>query len=169
MTIHYSRTRVLHPRQGFEDIIEVVREENLLDSGIKLIYLLAGRADVHLSPFEVSRGLDKLLDGLAKINPRIMCVLGAILKLPSDTSDTQRRIDDINAKLAKTALRNQHWLFFDPNLSISLAGIPQKRFFDKYGKVNRAGCRFVAQALVASSKGARMLQNYSSLPPINLV
>lgn len=169
MTIHYSRTRILHARQGFEDVLEVVREDKLLDSGIKLVYLLAGRADAHLSPSVVQMSLEKLLDGLVKINPKVMLVLGGILKVPSDTLETQKNVGDINVRLAHLASKDPHYLYFDPNLSVCLAGMPQKRFFDKMQRVNRAGCRFIAQALVGASKGAQMLQNYNSLPPFPTV
>lgn len=167
MVIHYSRTRILHPRQGLEDILEVLREEKLLDEDIKLIYLLAGRADSHLNPLAVGRSLEKLLDGISKINPRVMCVLGGVLMLPSDGEETRHNMAEINLRFAKTAVKDQHWLFFNPNLSVSLAGNPQRRFFDREGKLNKTGCRFVAQALVAASKAARMLQNFASLPPIS--
>lgn len=165
MIIHYSKMRVLHPRQGMEDILEVVREEKLLAGNIKLIYLLAGRADAHLGSGTVIQGMEKLLDGLIKINPKIMCVLGGIIMSPSDSPELMRNIGDINVRISKVASRDQHWQFFDPNLCIALAGVPQKRFYDKEEKINKAGCRFIAQALVAASKNARMLQNYGSLPP----
>lgn len=42
MVIHYLKTRVVHPRQGLDDILEIVKEENLITSSIKLIYLLVG-------------------------------------------------------------------------------------------------------------------------------
>lgn len=88
MVIHYSRTRIIHPRQGLEDILEILREENLLDGDIKLIYFLAGRADAIQNPLAVGRSLEKLLDGVSKISPRVMCVLGGILILPSDNEET---------------------------------------------------------------------------------
>lgn len=165
LIIHYSKTRVLHPRQGIDDILEVVREENLLDNGIKLVYLLAGRPDKSLPPVNFGHNVEKLLDGMAKIIPRIMVVLGAVIINPGDDWETKCNIVDLNSKLARIAEGDHHWLFFNANTSISVAGDPQKRFFDKLGRVNKAGCRFIAQGLVGSSKAARMLQNFSSLPP----
>lgn len=164
LTIHYSRTRVIHARQGFDDILEVVREENLLANGIKLIYLLIGRADCFAHPGSVIRSAEKLLDGLTRINPRIMIVIGGIISDPADSTNVRTNAVDINQKLAKLAENDHHWVFFNPNISISVAGEPQKRFFDKEGKVNKAGCRFIAQALVATSRSARMLQNYDLIP-----
>lgn len=131
MVIHYSRMRFLHPRQGLEDILEVLREEKLLDEDIKLIYLLAGRADVHLDPLAVGCSLEKLLDGIAKMNPRVMCVIGGIMMLPTDNEKARVNLLQINQRLEKTAAKDQHWLYFNPNLTVSLAGDPQKRFFDK--------------------------------------
>lgn len=165
LIIHYSKIRVLHPQQGFEDILEVVREEKLLGEGIKLIYLLAGRADILHAPSGVTRNVEKLLHGLARIEPRIMVVIGAILIVPSDSKLIRESIHEINHSLARIAETDHHWVFFNPNISVSIAGEPQKRFFDREDKVNKAGCRFIAQGLVASSKAARMLQNFSYLPP----
>lgn len=168
LIIHYSRTRVLHPRQGVEDVLEVIREENLLADGIKLVYLLAGRPDISLSPGTFGRNVEKLLDGMARIVPRIMIVIGAVLVDPSDGSQMLDNIREMNARLSRIAEGDHHWLYFNTNLSISVAGQPQKRFFDKLGKVNKNGCRFIAQGLVASSKAVRMLQNFTSLPPKNV-
>lgn len=165
MIIHYSRTRVLHPRQGFDDLPEIIREENILDEFIKLVYLLMGRADILSLPGVTMASVKKSLDALSKQQPRVMVVLGAILVDPLDPINVRNQIQDFNQKLASLAQQDHHWLFFDPNISISVAGEPQKRFFDKDRKINKAGCRFIAQGLVATSKAARMLQNYSILPP----
>lgn len=143
----------------------MIREESLLSGGIKLVYLLAGRPDISMSPVVFGRNIEKLLDGMARIAPRIMIVLGAVLMDPADSAQVRSNILEINAKLAKLAERDHHWLYFNANISISIAGIPQKRFFDKLGRVNKAGCRFIAQGLVASSKAGRMLQNFAVLPP----
>lgn len=164
MVIHYSRTRRIHPRQGFEDILEIVREEKLLDEGIKLIYLLVGRADVYQSSGSVIISVEKLLEGFSRIQPRVLTVVGAVLSVPSDTHDVRANIREINLSLASLAEKDHHWLYFNTNLSVSVAGEVQKRFFDREMKVNKAGCRFIAQGLVASSKAARMLQNYHVLP-----
>lgn len=145
--------------------MEVIREEKLLDDGIKLVYLLAGRPDVSASPAAFGKGIEKLLEGMARISPRVMIVLGAVLMDPYDSSEIKANITDINIRLAKLAEKDHHWLYFNANVSISIAGNPQKRFFDKQGRVNKAGCRFIAQGLVASSKAGRMLQNFSVLPP----
>lgn len=165
MIIHYSRTRIIHSRQGFEDILEIVNEEKLLDNGIKMVYLLAGRADVSQPPGSVVRAVEKLLDGLAKIQPRILIVIGAILGGPADSMYIRNNLEEINVRLADLANRDHHWLFFNPNLSISVAGEVQKRFFDKEERVNKPGCRFIAQGLVSTSKAARLLQKYHVLPP----
>lgn len=77
MIIHYSRTRVLHPRQGFEDLPEIIREEQILDEFIKLIYLLMGRADVLSLPGSAISSVKKCLDALSRKQPRVMVVLGA--------------------------------------------------------------------------------------------
>lgn len=164
LMIHYSRTRVLHARQGFEDILEVVREEQLMANGIKLIYMLVGRADCSSPPGSVIRNVEKLLDGLTRINPRIMIVIGGVVMDPADSTNAKASVMEINQRLAKLAENDHHWIFFNPNISISVAGEPQKRFFDKERRVNKAGCRFIAQALVATSKSARMLQNYDLIP-----
>lgn len=165
MIIHYSKTRILHPRQGIEDILEVIREENLLNDGIKLVYLLAGRPDMSVSAVEFGHRVEKLLDGMAKIAPRIMVVIGAVLIEPSDSWETKVNIAEINSKLARIAECDHHWLYFNTNVSISVGGDPQRKFFEKSGKINKTGCRFIAQGLVSSSKAARMLQNFASLPP----
>lgn len=165
MVIHYSRTRRIHPRQGFDDILEIVHEESLLDDHIKLIYLLVGRADAGSSPGSVVLSVEKLLEGFSRAQPRVLTVIGAVLVAPSDSINIRTNIGDINAQLARLADKDHHWLFFDPNVSISVAGEVQKRFFDKEGRVNKAGCRFVAQGLVATSKAAHMLQKYHILPP----
>lgn len=165
LTIHYSRTRVLHPRQGIEDVLEVIKEEKLLNDGIKLVYLLAGRPDASVSPMTFSHNMEKLLDGMSKLVPRLMVVIGGVLMDPLDGRDIKTNITEINSKLAVLADSDHHWLYFNSNASISIGGESQKRFFDKMGKVNKAGCRFIAQGLVASSKAARMLQNFTYLPP----
>lgn len=165
MTIHYSSTRIVHPRQGFEDILEIVREEQLISHSTKLVYLLVGQADVLTSSGSVIRSVEKLLDGLAKIQPRIMIVIGAILLDPSDTIAARANILEINQKLGRLAEQDHHWSFFNPNVCITVAGEPQKHFFDRENRINKAGCRLVAQALVATSKSARMLQKFSLLPP----
>lgn len=166
MTIHYSRTRVLHPRQGLEDVMEVVREENLLSQNIKLVYCLVGRADVLLAPAAFARLFDKLLLALARINPRIMCVIGGIVACPGDSNEIRNNVVEINQSLARLAERDHHWLFFNPNICLSFGGEPQRKFFDGKAQLVRSGCRAVAQALVAASKSARMLQNFGVLPPI---
>lgn len=165
MIIHYSNTRVLHPRQGFEDVLEVVREENWITDSTKMIYLLIGRADIQSAPGSILRAVEVLLNGLARIQPKIMVVLGAIIVCPSDTREMCENIFEVNRRLAKVADFDHHWLFFDSNASISLAGNPQKRFFDKDARINKAGCLFIAQGLVATSKAARMLQKFNELPP----
>lgn len=165
MIIHYSKTRVLHPGQGFDDILEVIRVDNLLLEGTKLVYLLAGHASILQVPGSVVNHLEKLLEGMYKLNPKIMCVLGAIVILPDDGPEIRTAVHDINFRIARLAEKDLHWSFFDTNQSVSLAGQPQKHFFDKEGKVNKAGCRFIAQGLVATSRAARMLQNYAILPP----
>lgn len=165
LLIHYSRTRVLHPRQGIEDILEVIREESLLEGGIKLVYLLAGRPDISVSPMTFGHNVQKLLDGMAKVAPRIMVVIGGVLMDPTDSPGTKANIAEINSGLSLLAETDHHWLYFNTNASISVAGEPQKRFYDKVGKINKAGCRFIAQGLVANSKSAQMLQNFSYLPP----
>lgn len=165
MVIHYSRSRVIHPRQSFEDMLELVREERLVSESIKMIYLLVGRADILSSSGSVIRSLEKLLEGFARIQPRIMVVVGAILVLPSDTMKERANIIEINQRIQGLTDGDHHWSFFNPNVCIAIAGEPQKRFFDRDRKLNKAGCRFVAQALVATSKSARMLQNFELLPP----
>lgn len=165
MIIHYSRSRVLHARQGFDDVPEIIREENLLERGIKLIYLLIGRADGGLPAGSVLRSVEKLLDFLFKKQPRVMTVIGGIVLDPMDGPDIRSNMLEINQKLASLAQNDHHWLFFNPNASISVAGETQRQFFDRDRKVNKAGCRFIAQGLVATSKAARMLQNYNILPP----
>lgn len=164
MVIHYSRTRVIHPRQGFDDVLEIIREEKLLDQGIKLIYLLVGRADVYQPPGLVIHSMEKLLGGFSRIQPRVLTVLGGILNTPADEFSISENIKEINRRLAELAGRDHHWLYFDPNVSVSVAGQVQKRFFDKEGRLNKPGCRFMAQGLVATSKAARLLQNYYNLP-----
>lgn len=84
MIIHYSKTRVLHPRQGLEDLFEVIMEENLLGDTTKLIYLLIGWADISLNPGVVARNVETLLENVAKLQPRIMTVIGAIVINPLD-------------------------------------------------------------------------------------
>lgn len=165
MVIHYSRTRIVHPRQGFEDILEILREENLISQGIKVVYLLVGRADLLSPPLQVIKNMERLLGGMANLQPKIMVVVGALIVLPSDSLKERANILEINQKIAKMVERDHHWVFFNPNISVSIAGEPQKRFFDRENRINRAGCRFVAQALVATSKSARMLQNFDLLPP----
>lgn len=165
MVIHYSRMRRVHPRQGFDDVLEILREEKLLDDGIKLIYLLIGRADLDQSPGSVIISVEKLLEGFSRSQPRVLTVLGAILMTPWDSTSTKEKIKEINQSLSVLAEKDHHWLYFNTNVSISVAGEVQKRFFDREGRVNKAGCRFIAQGLVASSKAARMLQNYHILPP----
>lgn len=163
MMIHYARSHVVHPKQGFKDILEIVLTENLLANGIKLVYLLVGRADILSLPGLVIREAEKLLDGLAKIQSRIMIVVGAVLILPSDSPRDKANIRELNQKLQILSEKDHHWVFFNPNVSVAVAGDPQKWFFDREGKLNKAGCRFVAQALVATSKSARMLQNFDLL------
>lgn len=165
MVIHYSRTRIIHPRQGVDDVLEIIHEENLLDNNIKLIYLLVGRADVFSPPVSVVHAVEKLLEGFSKLQLRVLTLVGAILVTPTDTQNMRTNIGEINAQLARLADRDHHWLFFNPNVSVSIAGEVQRRFFDKEGRLNKAGCRFVAQGLVATSKAARMVQNYHILPP----
>lgn len=87
---------------------------------------------------------------------------------PLDSPIVRGYIQEFNQNLAALAQQDHHWLFFDPNTSISVAGEPQKRYFDKDRKINKAGCRFIAQGLVATSKAARMLQNFGILPPRKL-
>lgn len=156
---------MLHPGQGIDDILEVVDEESLLSDNIKLLYLLAGRSDSHLSPGVFGHNLEVLLEGLMKRKPRLMCVLGGLVISPFDGDNRIQSITEINGKIARVAEKDHHWLFFDPNSGVAPGCLPTKRFFDKDGLVNRAGCRIVAKGLVAASKGARMLQNYAVLPP----
>lgn len=165
LIIHYSKTRILHPRQGFGDLFEVITEEHLLTNSTKLVYLLVGRAEVQSPPGSVIEALETLLENVSKEQPRVMTVLGAVLISPWDSITTRANIVEINQRMAKLAERDHHWLYFNSNHSVSLAGEPQKRFFDRDGKLNKPGCRFLAQGLVATSKAARMLQNYNDLPP----
>lgn len=164
LIIHYSRIRILHPGQGFDDVMEVVREEKLLDDHTKLIYMLIGRADLHLSPGSIIHSVEKVLEGFSRIQPKVLTVIGAVLMLPSDNMMVKTKINKLNRALARLAEGDHHWLFFDPNVAISVAGEPQKRFFDREEKLNKPGCRFVAQSLVATTKAARMLQKYNMLP-----
>lgn len=164
MIIHYSRIRVLHPRQGFDDIMEVTKEEQLLEDQTKLIYMLIGRADLHLSPGSIIHSVEKVLEGFSRINSRVLTVIGAMLILPSDSQLIRVKLNEVNKALARLAEKDHHWLFFDPNLAVSLVGEPQKRYFDREGKLNKPGCRIVAQSLVATAKAARMLQKYNALP-----
>lgn len=165
MIIHYSRSRVLHARQGFDDVSEIISEEGLLDDAIKLIYLLVGRADSKLSPISVVRSVEKLLEFFSRKQPRVMTVIGGVIIDPTDSLEIRSNIQEINQRLASLAQNDHHWIFFDPNVSISIAGETQRRFFDKDRKINKPGCRFIAQGVVATSKAARMLQNYNVLPP----
>lgn len=167
MIIHYARSRVLHPRQGLEDIFEVIKEENLIDSNIKLVYLLAGRADLHLSASAFLRGLEKLLYDIARMNPRLMVVIAGIVLAPDDPPQARTNLADINLKMARLADRDHHWLYFNPNNCLMLGGEPQRKLFDNKGQLVKAGCRVVAQALVGASKSARMLQNFGVLPPVS--
>lgn len=165
MIIHYARVRILHPRQGFDDVLEVVREEKLLSDVVKLVYLLVGRADLHLSPGTTVCSVEKVLEGFSRIQAKVLTVVGAVMMLPSDSRSVRNNLVELNQRLARLAEKDHHWLFFDPNVSVSLAGEPQRKFFDREGKLNKSGCRTVAQSLVATAKAARMLQKYSSLPP----
>lgn len=167
MIIHYSKTRVLHPGQGLDDIAEILNEEGLFGQGIKLVYCLVGRASSHLGPSAFICLFEKLLISLARINPRIMCVIGGVILCPGDGPQDRENIIEINLKLARLAEQDHHWLFFNPNITLSFGGVPQKKFFDAKGQVVKPGCRVLAQALVSASKSARMLQNYAVLPPIH--
>lgn len=165
MLIHYSKTRVVHPRQGLDDILEIVKEENLILSSIKLIYLLVGRVDSLMSPGSVICSAEKVLKGFSRLQPRVMTLVGGIVILPQDSTEVRANITEINKELAKLIEKEHHWAFFNPNISVSIATVPERRYFDREGKLNKAGCRLVAQGLVATSKAARMLQGFSNLPP----
>lgn len=165
LKIHYSRTRVLHSRQGLDDIFEVVREENLLSPNIRVLYFMAGRADVHLSPSIFGRSLEQALRAIWNLNPRLMVVISGVIIAPNDADELKVAIMEINQKIGKIADRDPHLLFFNPNIGLSLGGGPQRRFFDKDSKVNNQGCSIVARGIVAASKNGRMHQNYSALAP----
>lgn len=165
LKIHYSKTRVLHPRQGIDDVLEVVREENLLFPNIRVVYFLVGRADVHLSSSCFGKALDQLLCALWSLNPRLMLILGGIVMTTNDTEEQKVAIGEKNQRLARMADKDPHLLFFNPNIGLSLAGAPQKRFFDKDSKINNQGCAIIARGLVAAAKNGRLHQNYSALAP----
>lgn len=165
LKIHYSRTKVLHPRQGLSDVMEVMREEGLLAESVRLIYFLAGRADLHLSASAFGRSLEKLLDDISSLNPRVMLVMGGLVMSPNDTDDCKSNLVEINSKIAKIAEKDPHWAYFNPNFVLSLGGQVQKRFFDRDGKLNNQGCIVVAKGLVSVSKLGRMHQNFGVLPP----
>lgn len=144
-------------------------EEALLGPTIKLIYLVVGRADAHLSPVVFARNYENLLVGLARMEPRIMCVIGGLILCPEDSEQAKLNMSEINLALARLADKDPHWLYLNPNNSLGLGGQPQKRFFDKNSKVVKAGCRALAQALVAASKSARMIQNFAVLVPKSVI
>lgn len=166
MMIHYSKSRVLHCGQGLDDILEVVKEYALLDLTIKLIYLLAGRADALLEPSAFVRGLEKLLWEFARLNPRLMFVIGGVVVTLEDNPQARDNIAEINLRVARLAEKDHHWLYFNPNSCLMLGGEPQRKMCDGRGQLVKSGCRVVAQALVAASKSARMLQNFGVLPPL---
>lgn len=126
LMIHYARTTVIHPKQGFDDILELVREEDLLSKNIKLIYLLVGRPDMFSAPLSSIRSAEKLPEGFAKMQPKIMVVVGAVLVLPWDTPWEKAEILELNQKLWNVAEKDHNWVFFNLNICVSLAGEPQK-------------------------------------------
>lgn len=136
---------------------------------LSLVYLLVGRADSHLSPVTFSWAYEKLLQGLARLNPKLMCILGGVLIWPEDAAKIKQNAEEINIRLAWLADKDQHWLAFNPNISLGLGGVPRRRVFDKNGRVLKVGCRALLQAIVAASKSPCMLQNYGVLPPVGCV
>lgn len=165
LMMHYSETIILHPGQSWSEILDLVNKGDINLNGIRLVYLLAGRADCHHAPSRVLKRVEELLRGLQSKSSRVMCLLGSVVLLPSDKLELQMNIKEINLHLAKLAEKDPHWLFCNFNSSLALGGIPQKRFFDKQGVVSTAGCRIVAKSVVAASKGARMQRNFDLLAP----
>lgn len=163
--MHYSITRVLHPRQGLEELKDMIRGTELNLENTRLVYFLAGRAEVHLSPAEFAKSLEQVLRELQRRSPRIMILLGAIPMFPTDSPQVRANILELNLRMARLADRDPHWLFCNINNVLTMGGQPQKKFFDSEGKVSKAGCRLVAQNVVAASRSARMQRNFDVLDP----
>lgn len=165
LTMHYSVSKVLHPGQGLEEIVELFKAGLLSLNNIRLVYILAGRADSHLSPGEFVRRLEVLLNYLHSVSPRVMVLLAGLIIEPTDSGDIAVNITEVNQRISRIADKNPHWLYCNPNTVLALGGVPQKRFFNKDGFVLKSGCMNIAKFVVAASRGARMQKNFDVLPP----
>lgn len=168
LTIHYSQTMVLRHDQGLRELTKLVRQDRFDLSRIRLVYLLAGRADAHLPPATFGRVLEDLLQAFQRKAPRIMILVCAVLMVVSDSDKDRLAIREINLKMAKIADKDPHWQFCNPNSVLALAGNPQKRFFSDTGLIQNNGCMTLAKVIVAASKNARMQKNFDLLRPWSL-
>lgn len=164
LIIYKSISKHLKLNQGFGEIAEMLFQGVVHLKEFRVVFILAGRADLGQSPSVVAKSAETVLANMRWKNPRIMCLINALLHAPNDTDEQKLDIIEINRKLNKIADKDEHWLFYNPNPVLALGGIPDKRYFDRLGFLNRSGCMQLARAVTTQYRDAKMQQNFDALP-----